>query len=529
MKFKILIFVALFSSLCFAQGSGFLSVQSSVPAGVWVNGQALGSTPLSVELPVGWQTYSVRAPGYWTQVFLVEIKPGAYTSQEVQLQELGLLALEMPDISQETNIRFLESLYDSLALVELTAIPDSICIEGFVRRYPLPIIAPEPLNQTSPEYRNYYAIYDAERVQIFNEWYAGCAVPVQQNLNMIWARINDLGVGHTNGLVPVVAAKFEPITPDGLRGDMVLIFRSRDTRADVAWRGIWENNNLPGDELIRALMAVEPTALSFLTTQNRTAWIPIEGGFSRHFYKYYDLHISWNGMLIPLEGEFILPDYLAEQPVVAEWLAKGAVLEEKDTLRIEEKHQLPVLAQASVVRIPSGTFTYKGRDREMRAFSINTSQINQSVYLDRCGKKKDFGRFRGDSLPAHSVTWREASQCCIALGGELPTEAEWEYAARAGVSHEFAWLENARDYAVFGKRGPVQIASKKPNNWGLYDMFGNVSDWVKDDGFWFGKYKYLKGGNFRSRERELKIEKRIEEDARYWGPHVGFRCVFKND
>jgi formylglycine-generating enzyme required for sulfatase activity len=58
-------------------------------------------------------------------------------------------------------------------------------------------------------------------------------------------------------------------------------------------------------------------------------------------------------------------------------------------------------------------------------------------------------------------------------------------------------------------------------------MFGNVAECVRDDGFWYGKYKFLKGGSWKSREKDLNIENKEEEDGRYWGTHTGFRCVFK--
>ncbi|MDR2732484.1 MAG: formylglycine-generating enzyme family protein, partial [Fibromonadaceae bacterium] len=312
--------------------------------------------------------------------------------------------------------------------------------------------------------------------------------------------------------------------PNGLKGNLKLYFYSSpDGRAEVLWRGTWENDFLTGDELVRALTAGSPVAMSFLTTQNQTVWIPVEDGYSRHYYKYSDIYVSWNGLLFPMTGEFILPDYINAQPEVADWLAEGKTIP-KDTLQdtIDE----PVLDKAMLAKIPGGTFKYKGKERSIKPFTMNTSEINQGLYTAKCGKK-DFGKHKSDSLPAHSVTWGEANSCCIALGGELPTEAEWEYAARAGSPHKYTLSSSAKDYAVFNGKKPVTVAGKKPNGWGLYDMFGNVAEWVKDDGFYFGKYKFLKGGSWKSKEKHLSVENSEEEDARYWSTHTGFRCVFR--
>jgi formylglycine-generating enzyme required for sulfatase activity len=531
MQIKIFIFAALSFALCHAQDSiatppvvdhrGILSVQSSAPAGVWMVGQPFGSTPFSVGLSPGWQVYSVRAPGYWTESFIVEIKSGVTVLKEVNLKEINLPILEMPDISKEMYVKPLEQLYDSLSMAELVTTPDSVCMAGFVNHFPLMQPAPEPLTEKSTEYKEYYEVYDNERMLSFREWYAGCSVPVQQNLNSIRARINELGVEHLTGYVPVVAARFTPTTPDGLSGNLILILRSKDRRADVAWQGDWKNDFLTGDELVRALTASEPAALPFITVQNQTTWVPAtHGSFSRHFYKYYNLGISWNGLFIPMKGEFILPDYLLAQPIVAEWLAANAK-------KIEEKPpEAEEIKTAGIAKIPGGVLEHKGSKQIVKSFRISTSPLNQSQYIALCNEK-DFGKYKGDSIPAHSVSWNEASSCCKALGGDLPTEAEWEYAARAGLPHEYAWLSNAQDYAVFGESNPVKVASKKPNGWGLYDMFGNVSEWVKDDGFWFGKYKFFKGGSYSSKEKDLKIENAKEEDARYWSTQIGFRCVFR--
>jgi hypothetical protein len=406
-------------------------------------------------------------------------------------------------------------------MADIVTTPDSVCMAGFVNHFPLMEPAPEPLTEKSTEYKEYYEVYDNERMLSFREWYAGCSVPVQQNLSALRARISELGAGHLTGYVPAIAARFTQTTPDGLNGNLILILRSKDRRADVAWHGPWKHDFLTGDELVRALTASEPAALPFLTVQNQTAWIPAaHGSFSRHFYKYYNFGISWNGLLIPMNGEFILPDYLLAQPEVSEWLAN----EKKVKKAVPQADELRIAG--GVAKIPLGTLERKGSKMVINPFEINTSQINQSQYLASCSEK-DFGKYKGDSIPAHSVSWNEANNCCKALGGDLPTEAEWEYAARAGFSLEYAWLGDAANYAVFGESGPVKVASKKPNGWGLYDMFGNVSEWVKDDGFWFGKYKFFKGGSYSSKEEDLKVENSKEEDARYWSPQIGFRCVFR--
>jgi len=499
----------------FDNANGILELQSSVPAGVWFNEQAIGYTPLSMEVHPGWAIYSLRAHGYWTETYLVGINKGVKISHNVEMKKHKIPAIELPDISTVTDLRTLESMYDSLVNPEIELIPDSICLAYFVADYPLPYSAPEPLSDSSAEYRYYFETYLNERQLSFNEWYENCSGSKQRDLDAIFARMVELGKNQLTGFVPVVAASFEPTSSNGLKGNLELYFHSPDSRAEVAWKGTWEHGFLTGDNLVRALTAGAPLALALLTTPNHVVWIPVEKGYSRHYYKYSELNISWNGLLIPLKGEFILPNYIRTQPEVARWLA------EKPPQEVEK----PV--DTSIVKIPGGRFKYKGQSTEIKSFSMNATPITQELYKGKCGKK-DFGKYKGDSLPAHSVTWKEANKCCSLLGGELPSEAQWEYAARAGSPLQYSWASNAnpKDYAVFGEKKPVTTRSKRPNGYGLYDMFGNVAEWVKDDGFWFGKYKFLKGGSYKSDELSLSVENSEEEDARYWGTHVGFRCVY---
>ncbi|MCL2261234.1 MAG: formylglycine-generating enzyme family protein [Fibromonadales bacterium] len=512
--------VMLFSAWCFAQAQdssfGVLSIQSSTPAGVWLNEQAVGNTPFSMKVPDGWTIYSVRAPGYWTEIYLSNIEKLGVVSQNAQLKKYGLPKDQTPDISDINDLRILENMYDSLSKHKAVAIPDSTCLAIFAAEFPLPIAAPSPLTDTSEIYRNYYKVYIAERQNSFYEWYANCSGPTEMQLSTISKRIDELGTKKLNGFVPVTSAKFESTSANDLNGNLEIFFRSPDGRADVAWKGTWENDFISGNALIQALTAEVTSALAFITVQNKTLWIPADSGYSRHFFKYHELYISWNGWIIPMKGTFTLP----------EWLAKFAPVDSIPSISAPEEL---AIAKAVLVKVPNGKFKYRGQEKQMRTFAINAFTINQSLYKDKCGEKKNFDQVKGDSLPAHSVTWKEANNCCIALGGELPTEAEWEYAARAGSPLTYSWPNNAnpKDYAVFNSKKPIISGSKKPNGWGIFDMFGNVAEWVKDDGFWFGKYKYLKGGSWKSSAKDLSIENREEEDMRYWGTHTGFRCVFR--
>lgn len=113
--------------------------------------------------------------------------------------------------------------------------------------------------------------------------------------------------------------------------------------------------------------------------------------------------------------------------------------------------------------------------------------------------------------PAWFVTWTEADSFCQARGGRLPTEAEYEYAARAGDSAAFVWGDTAKyacDHANLADLTLLKISNnwrafpctdgsalvdaagaRKPNRWGLYDMSGNVWSWTSD---WYASDAYAK-------------------------------------
>ena len=125
-------------------------------------------------------------------------------------------------------------------------------------------------------------------------------------------------------------------------------------------------------------------------------------------------------------------------------------------------------------------------------------------------------------------------------GYRLPTEAEWEYAAKANTQQLFAGSNNPTSVAHFdwNSKGHVHpVKELKPNGWGLYDMSGNVYEWCDDDYTeslmggvdpWIqnrGKPKVGKGGSYRSKEASIQVENRTSANPSVSTPFIGFRLV----
>jgi formylglycine-generating enzyme required for sulfatase activity len=179
--------------------------------------------------------------------------------------------------------------------------------------------------------------------------------------------------------------------------------------------------------------------------------------------------------------------------------------------------QRSAVPQIEMVVIPAGSFVMgspegAGETNEhprhrvtVQRFYIGKYEITQAQYRAVMGIKES--AFKGDNLPIELVSWDEAKEFCRKLslmtgrGYRLPSEAEWEYACRAGTSTAFAFGDSlSSDQANFNGKHPfgeaadgiyrrktVAVGSFEPNRWGLYDMHGNVSEWCED---WYHENYY---------------------------------------
>ena len=176
-------------------------------------------------------------------------------------------------------------------------------------------------------------------------------------------------------------------------------------------------------------------------------------------------------------------------------------------------------------------------------FWLGQTEVTQAAYAAVTGKPNP-SRFKGDgSLPVEEVNWEEAKSYCEAVGMRLPTEAEWEYAARArdtgpryGKLDEIAWYSGNSG----GKTHPV--GQRAANAWGLYDMLGNVWEWVNDryDARYYERKvsndpmgpkaspenrRVLRGGSWGNFPEVVRVSFRDGYVAGFRSGNFGFRCA----
>jgi formylglycine-generating enzyme required for sulfatase activity len=149
---------------------------------------------------------------------------------------------------------------------------------------------------------------------------------------------------------------------------------------------------------------------------------------------------------------------------------------------------------------------------------------------------------RSPVYPVVCITWFQAQQYCQYKGKKLPSEAQWEYAAEAGRSATYSWGEGPPSESRCTQPSvmrPQKPGSFSPNPAGLYDMTGNVWEWVSDhyardyysssppadpQGAEVGQYRVIRGGGWYSTAQQLRIKNRHWFEPNFSEVSIGFRC-----
>ncbi len=221
--------------------------------------------------------------------------------------------------------------------------------------------------------------------------------------------------------------------------------------------------------------------------------------------------------------------------------------------------------ESQMVVIPAGTFqmgTENGRFVEPRRVIIRTFLLaahdvtfdEYDTYAGATGRTRpnDSGWGRG-KRPVVNVSWEDAQAFIVWLNQQsgkhfrLPSEAEWEYAARAGTTTRYYWgdqFDSSR--ANNNKTSTTLVGLFPPNNWGLFDMSGNVYQWTQDCwnvvDFWTGRYKnapsdgaawttgeciyrVIRGGSWTDDPWGLRVSSREHDAISTRANFLGFRIA----
>ncbi|WP_038172205.1 formylglycine-generating enzyme family protein [Tomitella biformata] len=209
-------------------------------------------------------------------------------------------------------------------------------------------------------------------------------------------------------------------------------------------------------------------------------------------------------------------------------------------------------ATPHLVAIPAGTVVLRdartgtSRDATLRPFNIGRTTVTRAQFAAAAGPEAC------PQIPAHAVTWFEAVRWCneasalaglapayeirgrevrwdvAAEGFRLPTEAEWEWACRAGTSGPaYGPLANIAWTAADQVDGPQEVGGKVPNDFGVFDMIGNIWEWCWDyaDTARYADYRSIRGGGWADPEWSCRASVRRGSAPDAVLEDVGFRVA----
>ena len=212
-----------------------------------------------------------------------------------------------------------------------------------------------------------------------------------------------------------------------------------------------------------------------------------------------------------------------------------------------------------MVKIPKGKITLRD-DRtkqqwtvDIKPFFLSRYLVTQDLYLEIVDKNPS--EFKGEKRPVECVSWKDSIEFCNLLsekfglksyylidekeeeikfdsganGFRLPSEAEWEFACKADSKFvRYGEIDLISWYQSNSNGETHEVGKKEPNNWGLYDMLGNVWEWCSDiyDETVYGSYRIFRGGGWNDEERGcLATNRRRSHPVAFKIDDLGFRIA----
>ncbi|MEL7370066.1 MAG: SUMF1/EgtB/PvdO family nonheme iron enzyme [Myxococcota bacterium] len=225
----------------------------------------------------------------------------------------------------------------------------------------------------------------------------------------------------------------------------------------------------------------------------------------------------------------------------------------------------PVNAVSEMVDIPGGIFTrgdlngepseYPERQVTISAFRIDRYEVSNAAYRicvqeGRCDATPYLSdeTLGGESHPAVGLSWFDAFRYCAWMGRRLPTEAEWEYAAKGTDNRRFPWsgpfdpaLANTARRDAFASTAPVLALIEGESPFGVRNMAGNAAEWVADffDPLYYrksegstdpegpkqGRERVIRGGSYRDSPYLVRVAARRAQSPTEVDNTIGVRCA----
>jgi len=241
-----------------------------------------------------------------------------------------------------------------------------------------------------------------------------------------------------------------------------------------------------------------------------------------------------------------------------------AIARVNDQLRIAQDVELKQLSQRGILQpegmvvIPAGEFWMGTEDGLPDArplhrvhlssywfdkYEVTNAHYRECIEGGGCTPPKDRLTFEDPQRAQHpvtNITWNQARSLCQWQGKRLPTEAEWEKAARGTDGRRYPWGNDGEFMASLNGTESVGRQAAMASPYGVFDLIGSVSEWVKD---WYaedfyrtspardpqgplrGSFRVLRGGEWNDNALNFQASHRGWDDVTYWGPTLGVRCA----